>query len=197
MTSPWIRWSGLAALLGGAMWAVKGLWVLVTGDQPPLLFELPLVLFPFGLLGLHARLGGEGGRRADAGRGVAAFALAAGTVAVVTGIVDPDLDGVVPGVAIAGSALGTVAGLLLLGGAARRSDRFPPRWRSLPLSMGIATPVLLTVVGGALAAVDERLLEVPLIVLAAAWIGLGALIAGPIRPPGPSVSRPTHRSRSA
>ena len=177
MSSSMIRWCGWAAVVGGAMWAAKGLAILATGEQPPLLFEIPLVLFPVGLLGLHARMRGHTGRLRAAGGVVSVIALVAGAAAVVILSVDPDAEGVVPGVAIAGSALATVAGLVLLGLVARRAEIFRPPWHRLPLLLGIATPLLFTVVGGVLAAINERLLEVPLVLAAAAWVRLGTLIA--------------------
>jgi len=137
------------------MWAAKGLAILATGEQPPLLFEIPLVLFPVGLLGLHGRLRGHTGRLRAAGGVVSVIALVACAAAVVILTIDPDADGVVSGVAIAGSALGTVAGLVLLGVVTRRAEIFRPPWHRLPLLLGIATPVLFTVVGGVLAAINE------------------------------------------
>lgn len=193
MSPTMTRWCGWAAVAGGAMWAVKGVAILVTGDQPPLLFEAPLALLPLGLLGLHARLVGHGGRLPAAGRVVAVVALVAGMAALGMFAVDQDADGVGAGVAIAGSTLGTVVGLVLLGVAVRRTGLFPPPWHRLPLTLGIATPLLLSVVGGILASVDERLLEVPLIVVAAAWVRLGLLIADA----SSTVSRPTPVRRSA
>jgi len=177
MSSSMIRWCGWAAVVGGAMWAAKGLAILATGEQPPLLFEIPLVLFPVGLLGLHARMRGHTGRLRAAGGVVSVIALVAAAAAVVILSVDPEADGVVLGVAISCSALGTVAGLVLLGVVARRAEIFRPPWHRLPLLLGIATPVLFTVVGGVVAAINERLLEVPLVLVAAAWVRLGTLIA--------------------
>jgi hypothetical protein len=52
------RWDGLAAMLGGVMWVVKGGAIMLTGEQPPMVFEAALPLFAVGLVGLHARLGG-------------------------------------------------------------------------------------------------------------------------------------------
>lgn len=179
MSSKTIRWCGWAAAVGGTMWMAKGTAILVTGAQPPLLFELALFLFPVGLLGLYARLRGHPRRLRSAGGAVSLVALVAGAVAAGVFAVNPDAAGVVPGVAIAGSALGTVVGLVLLGLVTRRTDVFPPPWSRLPLLLGVATPVLLMVVGGMLSEIDERLLEVPLVLVAIAWVKLGLLIADP------------------
>ncbi len=55
-----IRLGGLAALLGGAMWVVKG-GVIILGGPDPDLFIPAQFFFALGLLGLHARLAGRGG----------------------------------------------------------------------------------------------------------------------------------------
>ena len=167
---------GWAAIAGGAMWSVKALAVLATGEQPSMLFELPLLLFPLGLLGLSARLDGAGGRAGRIGAVLATGALASGVVAVVIFLADPDADGLAPGLAISGSALGTVAALVVLGVASRRAHLFGERFRSVPLWLGIATPPLVMFIGGLLAAIHERLLEVPLVIVALGWMWLGVLI---------------------
>lgn len=160
------------------MWAAKGLAILVSGHQPPLLFEMPLVLFPIGLLGLRRRLGGHGERWESAGAVAAWSALGA---AVATGMTVTVGRGkatdVLVSSGIAVTALATVVGLVLLGVAARRARVFPGRWRSLAVLLGLCTVPALTVVGGALQAVHERLLELPLVAVAVGWILLGAAIA--------------------
>jgi hypothetical protein len=178
VTERTIRWCGWAAMLGGAMWATKGLAILITGDQPPLLFEVPLLLFPIGLIGLYHRLLQSGARPGRASKIVVYAALAAALLVLPVGLLLSDPPEVVLGVPIATAALATVAGLVMLGRTARRTNAFPPPWHNLPLAMGVATPFLMTVVGGVLEAINERLLEVPLVVLAAGWIGLGTAIAG-------------------
>ena len=180
------------------MWAAKGLAILVSGDQPPLLFELPLVLFPIGLLGLHRRLTGWESGWVRYGGAAAWGALGAG---VITGfavvIAGDDAPAVLVGSGIAVTALGTVIGLLLLGTAARAAQLFPGRWRSLALVLGLSTVPALTVVGGALEAIHERFLELPLVMIALGWIVLGGAIAVlPRRPPSYpdaiTLGRPRH-----
>lgn len=160
------------------MWAAKALAILVTGDQPPLLFQLPLVLFPLGLIGLHSLLGPGGGRKAMFG-GRAAYAALVFSVA--TGVAAGVAPDAVVGVGIAAATLATVLGLIFLGLAARDAQHLPPPLRWLPLALGVATPLAVTVVGGLLEAIHERLLEVPLLALALGWVVLGTLVAAELR----------------
>ncbi len=60
MSSSWTRWSGLAAILGGAMWVVKGGLVMLGGPDPDLFIPAQL-FFALGLLGLYTQLAGRGG----------------------------------------------------------------------------------------------------------------------------------------
>ncbi len=160
------------------MWAAKGLAILLTGNQPPLLFELPLFLFPIGLLGLHRRLRRQEEGWERLGAVLAWVALGTATATGVTlGLGRGDTPSVLVSAAIALTALATVVGLVLLGMAAKRTHLFPGRWRSLAFVLGLCIAPGLTVVGGALESVHERLLEVPLVAIAFGWILLGALVA--------------------
>lgn len=169
------RWCGWAAVMGGLMWAIKAIAILVTGYQPPLLFALPVALFPVGLLGLHRRLGPRGGRRAAVGGRLAAAAVLAGSAYLI--VAAGGGESPAESVAVATASLATLVALILLGAAARAARLFPAPWRSLPLGLGLATPVLIMFVGGALEAVHERLLEVPLLTIAVGWVALGAAVA--------------------
>ena len=166
------------------MWAAKGLAILLTGNQPPLLFELPLFLFPIGLLGLHRRLGEQENRWRSFGAVSAWIALGGAVVTGITlGVLRDDAPDAVVGVGIALTALATVVGLVLLGMAAKRAHLFAGRWRSFALVLGLCIVPALTVVGGALESLHERLLEVPLVAIAFGWIALGGLVAlSPGRP---------------
>ena len=176
------RWGAGAAVVAGSFWIVKAASILLTGDQPPLVFELAFVLFPVALIGLYAASGRRGGRLATCGL---ALAIIAGVSAVVTGLgalLGPDdwtprgdtVTVLTPFIALAG--LGTFVALLLLGLALRRTTALPARWRTLPLALAVSALPLM-VIGGALAAVNERLLEVPLLLLGVGWIALGAVLA--------------------
>lgn len=154
-----IRLGGVAAVLGGLAWAVKGAMILVGLDQPPLLFEAAPVLFGIALLGV-AYSSRPPSRRRKASLGLAAVSVLAGLAALVS-----DLVGEVAGVALAVSSLTLLMGLLALPRDGRRPA--PLAWW-----IGVATVPAL-VVGGILSALDERLLEVPLVCLGLAWMVVG------------------------
>jgi hypothetical protein len=157
---------GLAAVAGGALWTVKSLSILLTGDQPPLVFELAPPLF--GLVVVALAVDRRHGSRAS-------WALALGCVAVVAGsaAVLSDLAGELWGPAIALATIAVLVGLILLGMVSGRRPIGSVEW--VALAIGVMTvPALL--VGGALSLIDERLLEVPLLLLAGMWIWLGGLM---------------------
>ncbi len=73
------------------------------------------------------------------------------------------------GVLLATAACLVIA-LVLLGVASRKSSRL--RWSALPFWMGVLVAPSF-VLGGALAEINERLLEIPLVVFAIGWLALG------------------------
>ena len=150
-------------MVGGLLWVVKGGSILITGQQPPVIFEAAMPLFAVGLLGLHARLDGHGGRLGKAGVLVAYAALAAAATTLITPLA--------PFIIVAG--FGPFLGLVLLGSATLRSRVFRPPWSALPLAMGVGGPLLILVAGGGLALISERLLEIPLMLVGIAWMLLG------------------------
>ncbi|MGH2394137.1 MAG: hypothetical protein ACRDGH_11715 [Candidatus Limnocylindria bacterium] len=153
------RLGGVAAVLGGLAWTVKGTVILAGGDQPPLLFEIAPFLFGVALLSV-VRSTLPPSRRRVAASGLAAVSVLAGLGALAS-----DLVGEVSGVALAISSLALLMGLLLL---ARRGPWPAP----LAWWIGVAmVPAL--VVGGILSELDERLLEIPLTCLGLAWMVVG------------------------
>jgi hypothetical protein len=161
-SSALIRLGGLAAIVGGLLWVVKGGSILLTGQQPPVVFEAAMPLFAVGLLGLHARLDGRGGPLGKAGVLVAYAALAAAAIVLVAPLP--------PFYAVAG--FGPFLGLVFLGSATLQARVFPSPWSALPLAMGLAGPLLI-LVGGGLALISERLLEIPVVLVGLAWMLLG------------------------
>jgi hypothetical protein len=86
---------------------------------------------------------------------------------------DDEVTVLTPFIAIGG--FGTFAALVVLGIVVRRSSALSAPYTSLPWAMGVATIPLL-IVGGALEAVSERLLEIPIALLGLCWIALGAAL---------------------
>ena len=156
---PQLALAGAAALLGGVAWTVKGVAILASGDQPPLLFEVAPALFGTAVALLTADLV----RRRTAVGALGATAAVAGLVALATEIV-----GEVWGPALILSSVALLVGQLLI----------PPRGpmcHRLAFGIGAATLPALAI-GGLLAARDERLLEVPLVTLALVWVWLGVAL---------------------
>src|SRR3712207_6845250 len=122
-SSALIRLGGLAAMVGGGMGVVKGGAILLTGQQPPVVFEAAMPLFAIGLLGLHARLDGRGGPLGKAGVLIAYAVLASAAIALMIQLA--------PFIAVAG--FGPFLGLVLLGSATLQARVFPSPWSALPL----------------------------------------------------------------
>jgi len=175
------RCAAAAAVVGGTAWIIKAGLTLATGDEPPAAFAIGLALFPFALLGLWSIVRGVGGRCAHIG-GLLAVAAAIAVVlatlvrAIGGADVEPREDEITtltPFIAAAG--LGTFAALFALGIAVRRAGALSARSAALPWAMGLATIPLL-MLGGALEAVSERLLELPIALLGLGWVILGVAL---------------------
>jgi hypothetical protein len=78
-----------------------------------------------------------------------------------------------PFIVLAG--FGPIVGLVLLGIATLRVKAMPAPFSALPLVMG-ASAVPLILMGGILELVNERLFELPTVLLGLAWVLLGYLI---------------------
>ncbi len=175
------RCAASAAVIAGGAWIIKAGLTLATGNEPTAAFAIGLALFPFALLGLWSLVGAVGGRSAQLGGLLAAAAaisvvLAALVRAVGGADVEPSEDEITaltPFIALAG--FGTFAALFVLGIAVRRAGALPGRYALLPWAMGLATIPLL-ILGGALEAVSERLLELPIALLGLGWVMLGVAL---------------------
>lgn len=175
-----MRLGGAAAALGGLLW-VKGVAILVTGHQPPVIFEASPALLAAGVVSLYSLSPHRAGRLVRTGGVLAFVALTLGAVvsghAVVSGGESPQF---LVRVALVGSTVATLAGLVVLGIVHRRSHHLPAPWRNLPLLLGLSVVPLL-VVGGMLAELNERLLEVPLVFIGLGWIVLGVVVSAAAR----------------
>ena len=159
---------GIAAVAAGLCWTVKAVAILLTGDQPALLFELAPLLMAIAVLVLGQQLPSGGPHTTVAF--MATAALLAG-VAVLAEQVMP-LPTVVYGIAMAGANLFVLVGLVTAGLSLAR--RLQAR---LPLVLGLVTVPALLVGGLAAELMGERALELPLVALGAAWLVLGFQIS--------------------
>jgi hypothetical protein len=157
------------------LWTAKGAAILLTGDQPDYIFELAPLFFALGLLALYDRLEGDGGKAARLGGALAWSGLALVLASVALYLATGEEQGFPIAVTIPLAALSILAALVLLGIAVRRTGALPGRWRSFPLAMG-AGVIPLMLVGGILETLDERLLEIPIVLLGLAWSALGYAI---------------------
>lgn len=153
---------GVASVVGGLMWIIKGGSILLIGVQPPLVFETAMPLFALGVLGLGARLGNFKGPLGTVGVTVAFLSAFAAMVAFLTQL----------SLFIAVAGFGPFLGLVLVGSAILQARIFPSPWSVLPLAIGLGGPALI-LAGGGLALINERLLEVPLVMVGFAWMLLG------------------------
>ena len=135
-----IRWGGLAAMLSGALFAVKGVVILVS-DADPSLVPPATLLFALGMVGLHARLAGRGGLFGTIGvllAWVAVGASAVNLIAQVLGLTParaplPTLFQITYMVVF----LAILIGLFVLGIAAFRARAAPAPWHAVPLAVGV------------------------------------------------------------
>ena len=153
-----IRIGGVAGLAGGLAWVIKGVAILAADDQPPLTFGVALPLFGLSLVGV-AHLALRQVRRTVV-VALAWLAVAAGLVALMSELLDKGWD-----TSIAASSLALLIGQLTL-------TRSGPAPAPLTFWIGVGTLPALAV-GGALAEIDERLLEIPLVCVGLAWMRVG------------------------
>jgi len=153
---------------GGVLWVVKSTSILVTGYQPPVVLEVAVPLFGVGLVVLAS--GGSPDPRLTVARALGSLSVLAGLVALAS-----ELAGELWGWSLATASVAFLVGLLLTGAALRGSTTRDGVRGRVALTLALVTvPALLA--GGALAEIDERLLELPLLTVACLWIWLGVLM---------------------
>lgn len=183
--SKWISWAGLAAIIGGLLMLVKGAAILLTGFQPPYLFQISPLFLGLGLCGLYFCLeAADRGRLAQAGVIVAAAAAVSAPVYLWAHLFAPHLIPqedtatlITPFVALSG--IGPLVSALLLGIIVWRTKAIPSPWLPLAIPLAfvalMALAILLENVAGE-TSTAERLIEIPIVITGLAWMGLGWLI---------------------
>ena len=163
----WWRAGGVSALAGAFLWGVKSASILLTGYQPPVIFEAGPALFAFAVASLASRHPA----------GLARAALALGGSACLAGVAafGSELTGETWDAALAAAMVGVILGLILVGLAIRGESGTVGAAGSVALALGLGTLPALAV-GGMLSQVDERLLELPVLALACLWAWLGRLM---------------------
>ena len=163
-----IRLSGLAAMVGGAFWVVKGGVIMLGGSDPDLLIPAQF-FFALGLVGLHARLGGRDGWPRRGGGILAYTALVLSAVNASYSVFFAKEGPSTPfpfSATYLAASVAIFAGLVFLGVAVLRIDVLRGRWRFVPLVLGLSAFLPVWV----LALVH---LEIPVVLLGLGWMLLG------------------------
>ena len=159
----WYAIAAATAVLGGLAWLVKSLWILAGRGQPVLTFEVAPLFFAAAVLGVTA-----GSDRLEPRRRRIALTLACAGVAAGATVVATEVAGGAWNPSVVVAALAVLGGLLL-------QDRRGSRPQRVAWWIG-ALLIPSVLIGGALSLLDERLLELPLAIIAVGWIWLGALL---------------------
>lgn len=182
------RLAGLLALLGGACWTVKAAAILAGGAQPYGLFEWAPAAMGVALAVLTLT---PGWRVGVLGALAAWCAALLGPAAGAAYVAMPE-HWLFNGLFFLAN-LAVVVALYLVGRRVRHQAALGRR-SGLPRRIGLWTvPAVLA--GGLLAEVQDRLLELPILLLGLAWLTLGVVILGARnRAPEPEAPRKVTRA---
>ena len=162
--------SGLAALIGGLLWIVKSLSILIADKQPDFTFEVAPFFFALATLGVVSIWEPTRTRPSRNVRRLTLFAAVVGGVATIAYVVGGD-EGLV-GPALAATVLIVVAVLGYTGRDIRRSHALGALG-ALPFALALLF-VLAIPVGAVLENLNERLLEIPLLGIGIGWVVLSS-----------------------
>ena len=179
------RWTfagGIAATVGGLGWSAKATGLMIAGFQPPIVYEVAPLFFPVAIAGLYALIEGRRSGLARAGLAVGAVAELCALLSVLGLLLGPtewsptgdSVTVLSPFIAL--SALGTILGLLLVGIVVRRTACLPGWWKNFPMFFAVSV-VPLIASSAVLKAINERLFELPTLLIGLEWIVLGAVMA--------------------
>jgi hypothetical protein len=174
---------GVSALIGAALWVYKGVAILVSGNQPDHAFQVAPFFFGVAAVTLlYAVIGGiERPRWLLVTFGW--LAVTAGAVAAVAHFAGQEDDFGDLGYLV--NFVSILVLLFMIGGDIRRK-KLLPRWSFTP-SLLAWELLLVLPVGAAMEGINERLLEIPLVVAASGWMMLGIAV----------LSRTKHTSHSS
>ena len=178
--------AALAALVGGVLWAAKGLGILVADYEPEYAFAVAPFFFGIAATGIAAKVDPARRRAWTATTILAVMATLAGGAAALIDVAAGDTDSF--GVTVMLSVLCLLAVLIYGGWLVRH-------WSAIPVALA-ATMLIGLPVGGALSEIDERLLEIPLLAVALGWILLGLTFWRDASEPAGDTSVPASAAQS-
>jgi hypothetical protein len=165
---------GVSALVGAALWTYKGVAILASGNQPDHAFQVAPFFFGVAAVTLLYAVVDGIGRPRWLLMTLAWLTVTAGAVAAVSHFAGQEDDFGDLGYLV--NFLSILVLLFMISGDVRRRNLLP-RWPFTPTLL--AWELLLVIpVGAALEGIDERLLEIPLVVAASGWMMLGIAVLG-------------------
>ena len=170
-------WSGISALIGAALYVYKSVAILATGDQPEHVFQIAPFFLGLATITLLYALIDELRRPRWLLLILGWLAVSAGAVAAISDFAGKEDDFGDLGYLV--NFLSTIILFFLISGEIRQKQLLP-KWSFAPRLLAWVM-VLLIPVGAVLEGINERLLEVSLLVLAGVWMMIGLASLSPRR----------------
>lgn len=165
-------WCGTTAAIGALLWIYKGVAILITGEQPDHAFQIAPFFFGVSAVTLVYSLVGELRRPKWLLLSLGWLAVIGGATAAVAhfaqnedGLGDP---------AYLVNFISVMLLFFLISGDVRRK-RLLPKWSFTPTFLAWAL-LLQIPIGAAFEAIDERFLEIALLVTSAGWVMLAVAV---------------------